>query len=65
MYSENPTQADTIQLDEGSLQQSHFNPENPIIILAHGWNSNGAERTKMNEVEILNIFRVIFSRIEK
>jgi len=39
--SENPTQADTIQLDEGSLQQSHFNPENPIIILAHGWNSNG------------------------
>ena len=39
--SENPIEADIIHLNEGSLGHSHFNPLNPIIILSHGWNSNG------------------------
>merc|ERR1719228_787421 len=38
---ENPDHHDVIELNEDSLGQSHFNPNHPIIILAHGWNSNG------------------------
>ena len=32
-----------MELTEESLAASNFNPEHPIIILAHGWNSNGRE----------------------
>jgi len=37
----NPDHHDIIELTPESLGQSHFNPDHPIIILAHGWNSNG------------------------
>jgi len=38
---ENPDQYDTLELSYDSLVSSHFNPEHPIIILSHGWNSHG------------------------
>ena len=33
-----------MELTEESLARSHFSPENPTIIVAHGWNSNGRWR---------------------
>lgn len=38
---ENQDDFDTIELSFDSLMSSHFNPDHPIIILSHGWNSNG------------------------
>ena len=31
---------------EESLALSNFNPEHPVIILSHGWNSNGREEAR-------------------
>jgi len=39
----NPENFQIVELTEESLASSNFNPEHPIIILAHGWNSNGRE----------------------
>jgi len=38
---ENPSVPDTIELSPNSILDSHFNPDDPIIILSHGWNSHG------------------------
>lgn len=40
---QNPENFQIVELTEESLAASNFNPEHPIIILAHGWNSNGRE----------------------
>ena len=37
-FSKNPHFHQTIELTEESLLESHFNPEDPTIIVAHGWN---------------------------
>ena len=38
---DNPSQHETIDVNGISLENSYFNPANPTIILAHGWNSEG------------------------
>merc|ERR1739838_383248 len=38
---ENSEEFDTIELSLDSVTSSHFNPDHPVIILSHGWNSHG------------------------
>merc|ERR1711970_515636 len=38
---QNPTDYDTVELDQESLENSYFDSRHPTIILAHGWNSHG------------------------
>merc|ERR1712179_261368 len=38
---QNPTDYDTVELNQESLESSHFDSRHPTIILAHGWNSHG------------------------
>merc|ERR1712215_59182 len=38
---QNPTDYDTVELNQESLENSHFDSRHPTIILAHGWNSHG------------------------
>ena len=44
--SQNPDHFQIVDCTEDSLALSNFNPEHPIIILAHGWNSNGREEAR-------------------
>ena len=43
LFRQNPVDQDVIQLDLASIQNSHFNPDHPILVLSHGWNSHGRE----------------------
>ena len=38
---QNPSDYDTVELNQESLENSHFDSRHPTIILAHGWNSHG------------------------
>jgi len=66
---ENPDQHDIIELSESSIEDSHFNPAHPVIILAHGWNSHGRGMGEdynqyYFEVGDYNIFSIDWSKLE-
>ena len=44
--SRNPDHFQIVECTEDSLELSNFNPQHPIIILAHGWNSNGKDEAR-------------------
>ena len=43
LFRNNPVNHDVLQLNEGSIHNSHFNPDHPVLVLSHGWNSHGRE----------------------
>lgn len=66
---ENPDRHDIIELTSSSIEDSHFNPSHPVIILAHGWNTHGKGMGEdynpyFFEVGDYNIFSIDWSKLE-